>query len=83
MERSSKIYVSGHRGLVGSALMRRLKAEGYANIITRTHTELDLIRQDRVEIFFEKEKPDYVFLAAAKVGGIWGNTTYPAQFIYE
>jgi len=83
MERSSKIYVAGHRGLVGSALIRRLKAEGYANIITRTHAELDLIRQDRVEIFFEKEKPDYVFLAAAKVGGIWGNNTYPAQFIYE
>ncbi|MBT8372663.1 MAG: NAD-dependent epimerase/dehydratase family protein, partial [Deltaproteobacteria bacterium] len=83
MVRSSKIYVAGHRGLVGSALIRRLKAEGYANILTRTHAELDLIRQDRVEIFFEKEKPDYVFLAAAKVGGIWGNNTYPAQFIYE
>ena len=83
MEKSSKIYVAGHRGLVGSALVRRLKTEGYDNVVTRSHSELDLIRQDQVETFFEKEKPDYVFLAAAKVGGIWGNNTYPAQFIYE
>ena len=83
MEKSSKIYVAGHRGLVGSALTRRLKAEGFNNILTHTHAELDLVRQDRVETFFEKEKPDYVFLAAAKVGGIWGNNTYPAEFIYE
>ena len=69
--------------MVGSAIVRKLEAEGYSNIITRTHAELDLIRQDQVEAFFEKEKPDYVFLAAAKVGGIWGNNTYPAQFIYS
>jgi len=83
MEKSAKIYVAGHRGLVGSALVRKLKTEGYTHIITRTHGELDLIRQDRVETFFKEEKPGYVFLAAAKVGGIWGNNMYPAQFIYE
>ena len=83
MEKSAKIYVAGHRGLVGSAIVRKLAAEGYTNIITRTHVELDLIRQDRVEAFFENVRPKYVFLAAAKVGGIWGNKTYPAQFIYE
>ena len=83
MEKTSKVYVAGHRGLVGSAIVRKLEAEGYTNILTRTHGELDLIRQDQVEIFFEKEKPDYIFLAAAKVGGIWGNNMYPAQFIYE
>ena len=69
--------------MVGSAIVRKLAAEGYSNIITRTHGELDLIRQDQVDAFFQKEKPDYVFLAAAKVGGIWGNNTYPAQFIYQ
>jgi GDP-L-fucose synthase len=83
MDKSAKIYVAGHRGMVGSAIVRKLKAEGYFNIITRTHAELDLIRQDRVESFFRSEKPDYVFLAAAKVGGIWGNNIYPAHFIYE
>lgn len=83
MKKTSKIYVAGHRGLVGSALVRKLKADGYTDIITRTHNELDLIRQDRVEAFFKKEKPDFVFLAAAKVGGIWGNNMYPAKFIYE
>jgi len=83
MEKTSKIYVAGHRGLVGSAIVRKLNSEGYTNIITRTHGELDLIRQEQVETFFKKEKPDYVFLAAAKVGGIWGNNLYPAQFIYE
>ena len=83
MEQTSKIYVAGHRGMVGSAIVRKLEAEGYARIITRAHGELDLIRQERVDAFFEKEKPDYVFLAAAKVGGIWGNNSYPAQFIYE
>ena len=83
MEKTAKIYVAGHRGLVGSALMRKLNSEGYTNIITRTHGELDLIRQEQVETFFKKERPDYVFLAAAKVGGIWGNNMYPAQFIYE
>jgi GDP-L-fucose synthase len=83
MEKTAKIYVAGHRGLVGSAIVRKLKMEGYTNIATRTHDELDLIRQGQVETFFKKEKPDYVFLAAAKVGGIWGNNIYPAQFIYE
>jgi GDP-L-fucose synthase len=83
MEKTSKIYVAGHRGLVGSAIVRKLRVEGYTNIITRTHGELDLTRQDRVENLFETEKPNYVFLAAAKVAGIWGNNIYPAQFIYE
>ena len=83
MDKASKIYVAGHRGLVGSAVVRKLKADGYRHIITRTHAELDLIRQAAVETFFNKEKPDYVFLAAARVGGIWGNNIYPAQFIYE
>ena len=83
MEKSAKIFVAGHRGMVGSAIVRKLEAAGYTHIITRTHAELDLIRQDQVESFFKSEKPEYVFLAAAKVGGIWGNHTYPAQFIYE
>jgi GDP-L-fucose synthase len=83
MEKTAKIYVAGHRGLVGSALVRKLRMGGYTHIITKIHEELDLIRQDRVETFFRKEKPDYVFLAAAKVGGIWGNNMYPAQFLYE
>ena len=83
MEKSAKIYVAGHRGMVGSAILRKLEAEGYTNVITRTHAELDLIRQDQVEAFFNSEKPDYVFLAAARVGGIWGNNIYPAQFIYQ
>ncbi len=83
MKKTSKIYIAGHRGLVGSAFFRRLTAEGYTNLVTRTHAELNLLRQDQVEVFFKAEKPDYVILAAAKVGGIWGNNTYPAQFIYE
>jgi GDP-L-fucose synthase len=83
MEKTAKIYVAGHRGMVGSAIVRKLAEDGYANLVTRTHAELDLIRQDQVEAFFETEKPDYVFLAAAKVGGIWGNNSYPAQFIHE
>ena len=83
MKKTSKIYVAGHRGLVGSAILRKLEAGGYKNIITRTHAELDLLRQDRVEAFLTEEKPEYVFLAAARVGGIWGNNIYPAQFIYE
>lgn len=83
MNKSDKIYVAGHRGLVGSAIIRNLGKKGYANIITRTHKELDLTRQNEVEDFFEKEKPDYVFLAAAKVGGIGGNSAYPADFIYQ
>jgi len=83
MKKTSKIYIAGHRGLAGSAFVRRLEAEGYNNIITRSHAELDLLKQDRVEAFFESEQPEYVILAAAKVGGIWGNSIYPAQFIYE
>jgi GDP-L-fucose synthase len=83
MEKDSNIYVAGHRGLVGSAIMRRLEAEGYKNLITRTHAELDLTRQERVEEFFHEERPDYVFLAAARVGGIYANNTYPAEFIYS
>jgi GDP-L-fucose synthase len=83
MNKDSRIFIAGHTGLVGSALYRKLKAEGYTNLITRTHAELDLERQADVEGFFEKEKPEYVFLAAAKVGGIWANTTYPAEFIYN
>jgi GDP-L-fucose synthase len=83
MEKDSKIYLAGHLGLVGSAFVRRLESEGYANLITRTHAELDLLRQDRVEAFFKAENPEYVILAAARVGGIWGNNTYPADFIYE
>jgi len=83
MDKNSKIYIAGHRGLVGSAIMRRLKAECYKNLITRTHAELDLTRQKRVEEFFHEESPDYVFLAAARVGGIYANNTYPAEFIYS
>jgi len=83
MDKNAKIYVAGHRGLVGSALMRKLYADGYDNIITRTHAELDLIDQTAVADFFSTEKPDYVFLAAAKVGGIHANNTYPAEFLYE
>ena len=83
MDKNSKIYIAGHRGLVGSAIMRRLKAECYKNLITRTHAELDLTRQERVEEFFHEERPDYVFLAAARVGGIYANNTYPAEFIYS
>jgi len=83
MNKNSKIYVAGHRGLVGSAIVNNLKAKGYTNIISRTHSELDLLNQEAVKIFFETEKPDYVFLAAAKVGGIVANNTYRADFIYE
>jgi GDP-L-fucose synthase len=83
MDKDSKIYVAGHRGLVGSAIMRRLKAEGYKNLLTHTHAELDLTRQEKVEEFFHEERPDYVFLAAARVGGIYANNTYPAEFIYS
>ena len=82
MEKSAKIYVAGHRGMVGSAILRRLLKEGYNNIITRTHSELDLTRQDDVEHFFATEKPEYVFLAAAKVGGIAANNDAPADFMY-
>jgi GDP-L-fucose synthase len=83
MNRSSRIYIAGHRGLVGSAISRKLKESGYRNLIYATHNELDLTRQEHVERFFEREEPEYVFLAAAKVGGILANNTYPAQFIYE
>ncbi len=83
MEKTSKIYVAGHRGMVGSAIMRELQRQGYTNIITRTHKELDLCRQDQVEAFFEAEKPEYVFLAAAKVGGIVANQSALADFMYD
>ena len=83
LDRNKKIYVAGHRGLVGSALVRKLEKEGFTNIITKTHEELDLTRQAEVELFFETEKPDYVILAAAKVGGIHANDTYPADFIMK
>jgi GDP-L-fucose synthase len=83
MDKNAKIYVAGHRGLVGSALMRQLNAQGYTNIVTRTHAELDLTNQPAVADFFYTEKPEYVFLAAAKVGGIHANNTYPAEFIHE
>ena len=83
MEKNSRIYVAGHRGLVGSAIVRNLEANGFTNIITRTHAELDLTNQSDVRKFFEEERPEYVFLAAAKVGGIHANNTYPADFIYD
>lgn len=83
MQSDSKIYIAGHQGLVGHALFGKLKKAGFLNLITRTHSELDLTNQLAVQNFFAKEKPDYVFLAAAKVGGIMANQTYPAQFIYE
>ena len=83
MQKDSKIYVAGHRGLVGSAIVRNLKEKGYTNLIMRTHNELDLTNQQAVAEFFEKEKPEFVFLAAAKVGGIVANNTYRADFIYE
>ena len=83
MELDSKIYIAGHRGLVGSAIHRKLKEKGYANIIGRTHKELDLERQAQVESFFQEQRPEYVFLGAAKVGGIWANNSFPAEFIYS
>ncbi len=83
MNKNDKIYIAGHGGLVGSALVRALEKQGYSNIVTRTHAQLELMDKDAVETFFENEKPDYVFLAAAKVGGIWANNTYPADFIYQ
>ncbi|MDK2947135.1 MAG: GDP-L-fucose synthase [Methanolobus sp.] len=82
MERNAKIYVAGHRGMVGSAIVRKLQSKNYTNLIYRTHKELDLTDQHSVNEFFEQEKPDYVFAAAAKVGGILANDTYPAEFIY-
>ncbi len=83
MEKNAKIFVAGHRGMVGSAIVRELKRQGYEKILTRTHAELDLTRQADVEKFFAQEKPEYVFLAAAKVGGIGANSSSPADFIYQ
>ncbi|CAH1904831.1 GDP-L-fucose synthase [Candidatus Nitrotoga sp. HW29] len=83
MNKNSKIYIAGHRGLVGSALMQNLQSKGFSHLITRTHTELDLTNQAATETFFAQEKPDYVFLAAARVGGILANDTYPAEFIRD
>lgn len=82
MEKQDKIYVAGHRGMVGSAIVRELERQGYQNIVTRSHAALDLTRQEAVEAFFVEEKPDYVFLAAAKVGGIGANSEFPADFMY-
>lgn len=83
MEKDAKIYVAGHRGMAGSAIVRELKRQSYWNIITRTHAELDLCRQEEVEHFFKEEKPEYVFLAAARVGGIEANSSAPADFMYD
>jgi len=83
LQKSDKIYVAGHRGLVGSAIVRQLEERGFTNLLMRTHKELDLTNQAQVQTFFKKEKPDYVILAAAKVGGIHANNTYPADFIYQ
>ncbi len=83
MNKNSKIYIAGHTGLVGSAILRKLKASGYENLVFRTYEELDLVNQKGVAQFFDQEQPDYVFLAAAKVGGIWANSTFPAEFIYS
>lgn len=83
MEKDSRIYVAGHHGLVGSAIVRKLKDSGYENLVFRTYEELDLERQERVEAFFDQERPEYVFLAAAKVGGILANSQFPAEFIYS
>jgi GDP-L-fucose synthase len=83
MDKNAKIYVAGHRGLVGSALVRKLQHDGYRNLVVKTSAELDLRRQAKAEAFFQGERPDYVFLAAAKVGGILANSTYRAEFIYD
>jgi GDP-L-fucose synthase len=83
MDKNAKIYVAGNRGLVGSALIRGLQARGYTNLVTRRHDVLDLRDQLAVATFFQQERPEYVFLAAARVGGIWANQTYPAEFIYD
>ena len=83
MQQTNKIYIAGHNGMVGSAIVRKLKAEGYNNLILRSSKELDLRNQSAVNAFFEAEKPDYVFLAAAKVGGIVANNTYRADFLYD
>ena len=83
MNRESKIFVAGHNGMVGSAIVRQLQKQGYNNLLLRSHSQLDLCRQEAVEQFFEHEKPEYVFLAAAKVGGIIANQTAPADFMYQ
>ncbi len=83
MEKDAKIYVAGHQGMVGSAIIRELRRQGYESIVTRTHQELDLCRQEAVERFFETEKPEYVFLAAARVGGIGANSEALADFMYD
>ncbi len=83
MQKDSKIYVAGHRGMVGSSIVRLLQKKGYNNLILRSSKELDLKDANKVEVFFEKNKPDYVFLAAAKVGGILANNKYRAEFIYD
>jgi len=83
MNLNNKIYVAGHRGLVGSAIVRQLKSRGFSNLLMRTHKDLDLTNQEQVQKFFQQEKPDYVILAAAKVGGIYANNTCPADFIYQ
>ena len=83
MKKEDKIYLAGHTGLVGSAILRKIQAEGFENILTMNFSELDLCNQAQVEAFFEKERPDYVILAAAKVGGIFANSTYPGDFIYQ
>jgi len=83
VEKTAPIFVAGHRGLVGSALCRKLTEEGYAQVLVRTHGELDLTRQAEVERFFQTNRPAHVLVAAARVGGIWANNAYPAQFIYE
>jgi GDP-L-fucose synthase len=83
MEKTSRIYIAGHRGLVGSAILRCLQERGYTNIITKTHDELDLLDQSAVTLFFREAQPEFVFLAAAKVGGIGANSSYPADFIYQ
>jgi GDP-L-fucose synthase len=83
MNLNDKIYIAGHRGLVGSAIVRQLESRGFTNLLMRTHKELDLINQVQVQSFFQQEKPDYVILAAGKVGGIHANNTYPADFIYQ
>ena len=83
IDKNAKIYIAGHRGLVGSAIVRQLEEKDFDNLLMRTHKELDLTNQAQVKIFFEKQKPDYVILAAGKVGGIHANNTYPADFIYQ
>tara|TARA_B100000214_G_C23956518_1_gene623108 strand:- start:1099 stop:2061 length:963 start_codon:yes stop_codon:yes gene_type:complete len=83
MNLNDKIYIAGHRGLVGSAVLRNLESKGFNNLLTKSHKDLDLTNQTKVKNFFDKEKPDYVILAAAKVGGIYANNTYPADFIYQ